>query len=92
MKDEKEAERKVHSVGRGQLFSRGFRLTAIPATSPNHQGQEGRQGREGALREDGRKDAQEAGGEAEEEGEAKQAHQLLSEHIRADRCWGGHCD
>lgn len=53
-------------------------LTRSTATHPKPQGQESCQGGEGAIRKDGRKDAPEAGRKTEEEGEAKQAHQLLS--------------
>lgn len=74
-------------------LSRAIQLTTITAKSPDYQGQKSRQGREGAIREDGREDAQEACRETQEEGEAKQAHQLMSLIAHAQTCcWNGHCD
>jgi rRNA-processing protein CGR1 len=78
MKEEKEEERQV-SAKFPTVYARNHHLTTKTAQGPGHQGEASQEGGEGAIREDGREDAQEASRATKAQGEAQQADQLINE-------------
>lgn len=94
MKEEKEEERQVCGA---LLFDKKKTLSFVPlalltiftATNSSNQRQAHKKGREGTIREAGRKDAPQASGATEAQGEAKQALELMRQsYAHADeRHW-----
>ena len=78
MKEEKEEERQV-SAKSPTVCVQNHHLTTKTAQGPGHQGEASQEGGEGAIREDGREDAQEASRATKAQGEAQQADQLINE-------------